>query len=219
MAFTYFFRDVYTLDLIIRYVLPKLRSQRYINIWDAGCAHGPEAYSIAILLRENMTGMLFRNVRIYATDIDRSDRFGQIVTEGLYSEQDIRRVPVAFRHKYFTETDRAGWYRLTDEIRCRVSFVKHDLLSLEPVRVGFSLVVCKNVLLHFTARQRLDVMRMFYDSLRDGGFFVMERTQQMPALLDDMFRRVTGEGQIFQKVMPNVYSRSERGKMVQHVQV
>ncbi|MCD6134277.1 MAG: chemotaxis protein CheR, partial [Candidatus Omnitrophica bacterium] len=64
MAFTYFFRDMQTLEMIRDYVLPALRSSRYINIWDAGCAMGPEPYSLSIVLRENMGKMIFRNVKI-----------------------------------------------------------------------------------------------------------------------------------------------------------
>ncbi len=43
MAFTYFFRDRQTLELIARHILPDLKRRRYINIWDAGCAMGPVA--------------------------------------------------------------------------------------------------------------------------------------------------------------------------------
>ena len=69
MAFTYFFRDRQTLELVVEHALPVLKRRRYINVWDAGCAMGPEPYSIAIILRENMGRFLFRNVTIYATDI------------------------------------------------------------------------------------------------------------------------------------------------------
>lgn len=40
MAFTYFFRDLQTLEMICQHSLPVLRSRQYINIWDAGCAMG-----------------------------------------------------------------------------------------------------------------------------------------------------------------------------------
>jgi chemotaxis protein methyltransferase CheR len=73
MAFTYFFRDVKSLELVSQIVLPEMRGHRYINVWDAGCAHGPEPYSLAITLREHTTHFLFRNIRIYATDIDVSE--------------------------------------------------------------------------------------------------------------------------------------------------
>jgi len=200
MAFTYFFRDKLTLELVIRHVLPTLRTQRYINIWDAGCAHGPEPYSLAIMLRESMSHMLFRNVRIYATDIDTCDQFGRIITEGLYPEDQIKRVPREIKRKYFVKSDSPGCHRLVDEIRARVSFVKHDLLSLEPVRTGFSLIVCKNVLLHFTPQQRVNVIRMFHSALRDGGFLVTEQTQKLPRENEDLFAPMITAGQIFKKV-------------------
>ena len=93
MAFTFFFRDKQTLDLIVEHVLPDLKRHMYINIWDAGCAMGPEPYSLAIMLRENMGPFLFRNVHIYATDIDDSDEFGQIMARGIYPEERVKRIP------------------------------------------------------------------------------------------------------------------------------
>ena len=148
MAFTYFFRDMKTLELIADNVLPTLRGHRYIHIWDAGCAHGPEAYSLAIVLRENMTHFLFRNVRIHATDIDTCDRFGPIITKGIYPEGEIKRIPSMIKRKYFTKADEPGYYRIDDEIRSSVEFTRHNLLSLKPIRGGVNLIVCKNVLLH-----------------------------------------------------------------------
>jgi len=200
MAFTYFFRDMQTLELIHRDVLPVIRGHRYINIWSAGCAHGPEPYSIAIVLREKMSHMLFRNVRIYATDIDTCDQFGRIISDGVYPEGEIKRIPGEIRRKYFTKADEPNHYRLTDEIKSRVSFVKHDLLSLEAVRTGFSLIVCKNVLLHFNRQQRVDVIRMFHSSLRQSGFLVTEQTQKLPPEVNGLFRQATPEAQVFGKL-------------------
>ncbi len=204
MAFTYFFRDMQTLELIADRVLPALKGHRYINIWDAGCAHGPEPYSVAIMLRERMTRFLFRNVRIYATDIDGSGRFGETIAEGVYPESEIQRIPRAIRERYFRATDTPGYYRISDELRARVSFTRHDLLSLEPPRTGFSLIVCKNVLLHFNEDQRTAVVRMFHDALRNGGYLVTEHTQYLPSRAGHLFERVSGQGQVFRKVTPCV---------------
>ena len=42
-----------------------------MRVWVAGCATGEEAYSIAILLREQMDGLETPpKVQIFATDID-----------------------------------------------------------------------------------------------------------------------------------------------------
>lgn len=207
VAFTYFFRDMKTLELINEKVLPAMRGHRYIHIWDAGCAHGPEAYSIAIMLRENMTHFLFRNVRIHATDIDRCDQFGSIITEGIYPEGEVKRIPAAIKRKYFAEADEPGYYRIDDEIRSSVEFTRHDLLSLKPIRDGVSLIVCKNVLLHLTPAQRVDVIKMFHESLREGGFLVTEQTQEMPYRAGHLFEQVTCNGRVFRKVSVPVTHR------------
>lgn len=70
MAFTFFFRDAQTLSLAIDHFLPFVQSRQTITIWSAGCAMGQEPYTFAILLRERMGPHLFRNVKIFATDID-----------------------------------------------------------------------------------------------------------------------------------------------------
>ena len=179
--------------------MPARFCYKYINIWDAGCAHGPEPYSIAILLRENMTEFLFRNVRIYATDIDISNRFGRIIAEGVYPEHELKRIPPHIRAKYFRPTGRPSLYRLCDELRARIRFLKHDLLSLVPPRRGFNLIVCKNVLLHFRPTQRAEVIAMFHETLAEGGFLILEQTQELPSQSEELFERVSCRGQLFRK--------------------
>ncbi|MDN5309525.1 MAG: chemotaxis protein methyltransferase CheR [Methanolobus sp.] len=104
MVFTYFFRDMQTLEMIRDYVIPNLRTRRYIHIWDAGCAMGQEPYSLAITLRENM-GMIFRNVRIHATDIDNSNLFSNIIERGTYPLEQVQRIPGPIFEKYFSPAD------------------------------------------------------------------------------------------------------------------
>ncbi|MBW1960219.1 MAG: chemotaxis protein CheR [Deltaproteobacteria bacterium] len=199
MAFTYFFRDLQALEMIRIHVVPVLRSYRYIRIWDAGCAMGPEPYSLAIILRENMAAA-FGNVRIYATDIDESGRFGDIIREGVYSKDQVKRIPKQIFQKYFKQDGMAGYFRISEEIRGCVQYHRHDLLSLNPIRTDLGLILCKNVLLHFTEAQRIDVIRMFHGALREAGFFVTEQTQKMPQELSHLFKPVVPNAQVFRKV-------------------
>lgn len=198
MAFTFFFRDRDTLDLVCELILPKLRDKKYINIWDAGCADGPEPYTLAIMLRENMGNFGFRNVRIYASDIDESGDFGNVVNKGIYPNDAITRVDKKIFEKYFQPVSK-DLCKIKEEIRKRVSYQKHNLLTYEPIREGLSLIVCKNVLLHFKAEERIEVIKMFHKSLADSGFFVTEQTQKLPDEFSDLFTPITRKGQLFQK--------------------
>ena len=200
MAFTYFFRDMQTLEMIRDYVIPSLKTRRYINIWDAGCAMGPEPYSIAIMFRENMGRMIFRNVRIFATDIDGSNLFGNIIEQGVYPDEQVKRIPKDIFGRYFSNADTPKNFRITEEIRKAVNYKKHNLLSFEPIRKDLGLIVCKNVLLHFKQDERITVIKMFHSALVDGGFFVTEQTQKMPDRVKALFEPVVSNAQIFRKV-------------------
>lgn len=199
MAFTYFFRDVQTLELARDHALPFLKTRRYINIWDAGCAMGPEPYTLAIILRESMGHMYFRNVRITATDIDGSNLFDKVIREGLYPLDQLERIPKDIFRNYFAKDMNAGQYRIAEELRKAVSFQKHDLLSLQAPGQDFGLIICKNVLLHFHKDQRIKVIKMFYDSLMEGGFLVFEQTQMLPEEVSHLFEPVVSNAQLFRK--------------------
>jgi chemotaxis protein methyltransferase CheR len=200
MAFTYFFRDLQTLEFICEHALPVLRTRRYIDIWDAGCAMGPEPYTLALLLRERMGNMYFRNVKIKATDLDGSNLFGKIISEGIYPREQVERIPKEIFDRYFVKAEKDDHYQFVDEIRKALSFQKHDLTSLEPVGSNFGIILCKNVLLHLSEQQRIDVLKMFHRSLMDGGFFATEQTQKLPEQVKDLFEPVVSNAQLFRKV-------------------
>lgn len=198
MAFTYFFRDLQTLELLVDESLPTLCSQAFIRIWDAGCAHGPEPYSLAILLRERMSDFVFRNVRIFATDVE--SQFGSQVASGVYTEQETKRIPAPLLQRYFQPAGEPNHVQVVEEIRKKIVFANHDLLSLSPPRDDFSLIVCKNVLLHFDDAQRQLVYRMFHGALRPGGLLATEHTQKLPEALQRHFRPIAPYAQVAERL-------------------
>jgi len=201
MAFTYFFRDLHTIEHIARHVVPMVTGRHDIRIWDAGCASGQEAYTLAIVLAENMGKFAFKNVTIRATDIDSSSLFAKIIGDGVYPEEQVKRIPPDLLARYFEQLNGGDEYRIIDLIRSRVTYERHDLLSLQPPATGFSLILCKNVLLHFQAQERLEVIRMFHRTLVPGGFFATEQTQAMPEEVSSLFEKVTPDAQLFRKVV------------------
>jgi len=63
---TEMFRDPPFFKTLRKHVIPILRTYPLIRIWIAGCATGEEAYSMAILLKEEN---LYDRSLIYATDL------------------------------------------------------------------------------------------------------------------------------------------------------
>jgi chemotaxis protein methyltransferase CheR len=199
MAFTYFFRDLQTLELICEYALPYLKTKSYIKVWDAGCAMGPEPYTLAMLIREKVGNMYYRNVKITATDLDGSNLFEEIISNAIYPREQVERIPKEIFDKYFVKADKTDHFQIVEEIRKAVIFQKHDLTTLKSVGSDFGIIICKNVLLHFSEQQRIDVIKMFHESLMDGGFFATEQTQKLPDEVKHLFEPVVSNAQLFRK--------------------
>ena len=198
MAFTYFFRDAQTLELALDQAIDTFRDEPTLRIWDAGCAHGPESYTIAMLLHERLSPERFEKVRILATDVD--NMFAATVSTGIFPEPQIRRVQPEFQQKYFTAAAAPGHVQIIPELRARVAFAHHDLLSLQPFVEGLHLVVCKNVLLHFAEEQRVQVLQMFSRALRPGGLLAMEHTQKLPETLRTLFEPTVSHAQVYRRL-------------------
>jgi len=200
MAFTYFFRDFQTLQLIAKHLIPTAAGRASVRVWDAGCASGQEPYTLAIILAEAMGRFSFRNLKIEATDIDGSNLFEDIITKGIYPREDLERIPPDIFEKYFYSLGDGSHLQIDELIRGRLSFKKHDLLSLKPVGEGFSLVLCKNVLLHFQPAERVAVIKMFHSALAPGGLFATEQTQIMPDETAALFEQIADNAQLFRKI-------------------
>ncbi len=200
MAFTYFFRDLPILELITKHMVPYVSGRSRIKVWDAGCAMGPEPYSLAIMLAESMNKFAFKNLKIFASDLDNCGTFGDIIAKGVYPEEEVKRIPPEIFGKYFKPNGKPGHFEISQEVRDCLMFQKHDLLSLQPIGQDFSLVMCKNVLLHFQQPERIEVIKMFHASLAEGGYFASEQTQKMPVELSHLFEQVSGDGQLYKKV-------------------
>lgn len=162
---------------------------------------GMETYTFAILLAESMGKFALRNVKIHAIDIDNENvDFGKTVREGIYHKDHLQRIPPELFGKYFTPAEKEDYFIVNQDLRDLIQFQQYDLLSLKPLRSEYSLIICKNVLLHFNYQQRIEVLTMYHQILLTGGLLVMENTQSMPEELSQKFRKMVDYAQLHQKV-------------------
>jgi chemotaxis protein methyltransferase CheR len=200
MAFTFFFRDLDAIKLIPDYVLPEISGKKTIKLWDAGCANGSEIYTILIHLQETLNEEQFKKINIFASDIDSSGRFKKIIEEGTYKKNQISSVPPDILQKYFIQDkENPDLYIILENLRNKVSYQKHDLLTLNAIGRDFDLIICKHVLQHFSNEEQVDVIKMFYNSLTDRGFLLCEYSQEIPVYLNIYFTRVLPEKNLYRK--------------------
>jgi len=184
----------------VEHCLPSLAGRNHPRIWDAGVAMGQEPYTVSMLFAERMGHFAFNNLRIEATDVESTGQFAAAIDSAVYTREELSRLPEGILEKYFEPDEKPGHFRVIERVRRRVAYQWHDLLSFQEIGHGYSLVLCKNVLLHFDPRERVEVLKMFHRALAPGGFFATEQTQEMPAEMELLFERIIPDGQLFRKV-------------------
>jgi chemotaxis protein methyltransferase CheR len=171
-----FYRDSSQFGVLKARILPELLGPKgkRLSIWSAGCSHGAEAYSLAMILDE-----LTPNVRhrIVGTDIDQRI-LERASRGGPFSTAEVKNVDRGLLNKYLEPVDKG--YVANKFLRDRVTFRRQDLLK-DRFDTGFDLILCRNVVIYFTdeAKQRLN--HKFYDALKPGGILFIGGTE---ALLD-----------------------------------
>lgn len=200
MAFTFFFRDRHTLNHLANLLAEKIKETSHLRIWDAGCAKGQEPYTLSIILAEILSETDFNKIKIVATDIDEQDTYGITIKNGIYPLDQLSRLPDGILEKYFIKNDEDNNYKLVSKILNSLEYHKHNLLELQPIGQNFDAIVCKNVLLHFPFQSQLAVIKMFFDSLKIGGYIVTEQTQSLPAELSARFEKVLNDANIYVKI-------------------
>lgn len=168
-----FFRDADYFDVLKTKVLPDfLKGNNRISVWSAGCSHGGEPYSIAMLLEDLAPGQPYR---ILGTDLD-DDILAKAKNGGPYTDGDVSGVNPKFLLKYFTK-EKDGYY-LTDEIKRKVEFKRHNLLK-DSFERGFDILLCRNVVIYFSDEAKAKLYKGFCDSLKDGGVLFIGATEAL----------------------------------------
>src|SRR5271169_1849436 len=122
MAFTFFMRDLPIIENAAKYAVVFSSGRMKTKVWDAGSALGQETYTLAIIFAEKMGHFAFNNLRIDATDYDEANKFGDAVINGVYNEDELKRMPREFFLKYFEPTEVSGHYRVIDKLRKQIFF-------------------------------------------------------------------------------------------------
>jgi chemotaxis protein methyltransferase CheR len=180
--------------------LPELASYPRINIWQAGCAHGEEVYTMAILLKE--LG-LYDRCRIYATDFN--DQALDRAREGIFPAAQVPR----YTDNYLQS---GGQGSLADYYHARYDFIRMDRALLDNVIFAnhnlvtdgvfaeTHLVMCRNVLIYFARPLQHQVLALFSDSLVRRGLMVLGTRETIArAPVSELFETLDAGARIFRR--------------------
>lgn len=190
---TWFFRDHVPFEALRRAIIPELMADRgaarRITIWSAASSSGQEAYSIAMLLKEEFAGLPGWSLSIIGTDL--SSAILDRARNGRYSQLEVNRgLPLKYLSRYFTH-EGADWI-LSPEIRKMVEFRQVNLA--EPWRdlPRFDIVFFRNVMIYFDVETRRSIFNRLVSTMKPDGYLMLG-TAETTYGLSQSFARVTWE--------------------------
>lgn len=193
---TSFFRDIAPFEALMDQVMGRLvearsGAGRRLRIWCAGCSTGQEAYSLAIGFAERADRWEGWSIDILGTDISQNAILR--ARAGSYTHFEIQRgLPVRQMLTWF-EADGKQW-RAREDLRRKVSFRVHNLLDLSPIRGHFDIILCRNVLLYFSAEQRREMFARLMNAIAPDGVLMLGAGETVLGQTDDFVPDVECRG-------------------------
>ncbi|AOY87863.1 chemotaxis protein [Marinobacter salinus] len=181
---TLWFRDNHPFRILQEKLLPEFAERKLtqpLRLWSAACSTGQEPYSIGMILEEfrrTRPGKI-RDVRITATDISKSVL--EVARRGEYEMIAIGRGLSPERQKqFFTPSPNGGW-QIRPQLKGMVEFKELNLL--ERYMLGkFDIVMCRNVLIYFSAELKKDILTRIHATLNPGGYLILGASESLNGL-------------------------------------
>jgi two-component system CheB/CheR fusion protein len=195
---TEFFRDPDAFDALATQVVTVLlkdkRADDVVRVWVPACATGEEAYSIAMLLREELAHLdTAPQIQIFATDLDeqaisiaRSGHCRPSISEALTPER---------LERWFVKEGED--YTVAKPIREMCIFSVHNILK-DPPFSNLDLISCRNLLIYLSAPAQTRALQAFHYALRPGGYLFLGSSESITRQ-PELFYVMDKKNRIFQR--------------------
>jgi chemotaxis protein methyltransferase CheR len=193
---THFFREPRQFELLSEGILPAWfeageagRRPRRVRAWSAACSTGEEPYSIAMALLGQLrpeaaapapSPLAPWHIEVLGTDL--STRALATARQATWPIERSARVPPELRRRFMLKGVRsqAGKVKAGPELR---SVVHLERLNLNgdsyPVRGGFDLIFCRNVLIYFDVQSRRRIVDLLVERLMPGGYLFLGHAENL----------------------------------------
>ncbi|MCX6081828.1 MAG: PAS domain-containing protein [Chloroflexi bacterium] len=224
---TNFFRDpdafsVLQGQAVVRMLAGKTPNS-LVRVWVPGCSTGEEAYSIAILLQEQMDAQKQNfAVQIFATDID--NQAIEQARSGVYSASIAADMSPERLSRFFTPVpDGANgrdvnFYQVQKIIRNMLIFSEQDVIK-DPPFSKLDLISCRNLLIYMNTDLQKRLIPLFHYALNPGGFLFLGTSETVGEYMD-LFSLLERKSKLYQRSQePYLTNRLSLGSMLPYLPV
>ena len=191
---SYFFRENDHFNFLLEQGFPEfeqnfgLSTEGGLRIWSAGCAAGEEPYTLAILLNEYFGKKIYQGKPVVlATDISLTAL--EQAMEGEYVHERVKTVPKPLASKYLQAAGPEKM-RVSDDLKKMVLFKRLNFMrDYFPFKGKFHFIFCRNVMIYFDTKTKMDLVTKMYRYLHDGGYLFIGHSETL-GRGNDMFKYI-----------------------------
>jgi len=208
ISVTSFFREPQAWQILADQVIPAIVKRRrehdVLRVWVPACSSGEEAYSIAMLLIEQLQRDRERcHLQVFASDVD-ADAL-KVARAALYPESISTDVTPERLRRFFSKEEQS--YRVSKELRDCVIVAQQNLLT-DPPFSKLDLVSCRNFLMYLEPAVQDRLITLLYFGLLEGGYLFLGRAETI-GTLDDLFEPVSKKWHIYRRIGPTRHDKVE----------
>lgn len=199
---TSFFRDPPAFEALEKDVIPEIckgkKDYETIRIWVAGCSHGEEAFSIAMLFEEYIKKEgLNLDYKIFATDLDaKAVEFAGINKYTSAIEEEVS--PERLQNFFVKNGD---FYDVRKSIRKKIIFVRHNILK-DPPFIRLDLITCRNLFIYLKGETQKKLLWDFHYSLNTQGFLFLGHNESLEES-EKTFKKYNAKWKIYRNTAHN----------------
>jgi chemotaxis protein methyltransferase CheR len=201
VGMTSMFRDPIFWIHLKKLMLSEFTSRKSISVWHTGCSTGEEVYSFGILLKElgmqEKTTALATDINMNAIEEAKNGVFHKtkmIENETNYREFSLRQ---DFTNYFIPD---GKYVTMNPELITHATFQYHNLIT-DPFVQRFDIIFCRNVMIYFDSKAKLDLISKFHTALNPGGYLVIGFFDTINYLIDNkLFLLIDEEAKIFRKI-------------------
>lgn len=171
---TRFFRQPEAYECLADYIgeLSGGSAPNELSFWSAGCSHGQELYSMAMVV-ERVLSRQQPWLEWHGIGTDISFKAISQAQQGVYHEDAMKSIPEVYRDSYM-DHKLGGRRKVTESIRARTHFFHSNLLHVDGAPFAdFNIIFCQNVLIYFGRERQHWIIDQLVDRLRVGGLLVL----------------------------------------------
>ena len=183
---THFFREMRHFDVLRDTVLPERRPGRALRVWSAAASSGQEAYSLAMVLAEQLGDTPWE---VFGSDISQ-----RVLEQARSARYDIAQASEIAPHHLRAcclkgVGSQHGSFVIAPDIARRVSFAQVNLNEPLPDVGDFDVIFLRNVMIYFDVPTKRAVVSRLVTRLRPRGWLFVGHSESLNGIADGLRSR------------------------------